>query len=386
MNIAINALDFKPKKMGGVETYLRNLWDYLPSKAKSDEIFTMLCNDTNESEFIAQVNFSIRPCNYKKGTLKRTIRKLIKGVSGYDILKAEPKYMSYDLIHHPFTYIMPKWHNYPSVLTFMDMQHEFYPEFFSPVELEHRKIYKTSAQVATRIMAISEYTKECLIERYGISSQKIDVVYLGHSKSYRSVQPTDPDLQTIKNKYNLDKPFMFYPAATWPHKNHITLLKSLRLLSERSGFEGELILTGIAMNAHDEILREIETLKLSNKVRILGYLDKNELPYIYNLARLLVFPSLFEGFGIPVVEAMACGCPVACSNITSLPEVIGTAGVLFDPTSAEDIAEKIYKLWNDDVKLSELSAAGLERSKQFDWETTASKTIEVYRKAVSTLG
>lgn len=386
MNIAINALDFKPQKMGGVETYLRNLWDHLQTEAKNDEMFTMLCNDTNESEFIAQANFSIRPCNYKKGTLKRTIRKVIKGLSGYDILKAEPKYMNYDLIHHPFTYIMPKWHNYPSVLTFMDMQHEFYPEFFSPVELEHRKIYKTSAQVATRIMAISEYTKKCLIERYGISAQKIDVVYLGHSKSYRAVQPTDPNLQTIKNKYKLDKPFMFYPAATWPHKNHITLLKSLSLLSGRSGFDGELILTGIAMNAHDEILNEIGNMKLANKVRILGYLDKNELPYIYNLARLLVFPSMFEGFGIPVVEAMACGCPVACSNITSLPEVVGAAGVMFDPTSAEDIAEKIYRLWNDDAKLGELSTAGLERSKQFDWETTASKTIEVYRNAVSTLG
>lgn len=382
MNIAINALDFRPKQMGGVETYLRNLWSHLQTESRGGESFTMLCNESNESEFNTRTNFSIRPCGYKKGTLKRSLRKVIKGLSGYDILRAEPQYMDYDLIHHPFTYIMPKWQDSPSILTFNDMQHEFYPEFFSQIEIEHRKIYKRSAQVASRIIAISDYTKECLVDRYGIPEQKIDVVYLGYGNTYRVIHPSDSTLQKIKEKYGLEKPFIFYPAATWPHKNHANLLRSLRIIIDRYNFDGDLILTGIPMNAHDEIRKEIETLKLSEKVRMLGYLSSDELPYLYNLARFLVFPSLFEGFGIPVVEAMACGCPVACSNVTSLPEVVGDVGVLFDPASTEDMAEKIYKLWCDSSKLDDFSKKGLERVQLFQWETMAAKTIEVYRKAI----
>lgn len=381
MNIAINALDFRPKQMGGVETYLRNLWSHLQT-VTTDEKFAMLCNESNDTEFIATTNFSIKACNYKKGSLKRSLRKVIKGLSGYDILRAEPKYLNYDLIHHPFTYITPKWHNYPSILSFMDMQHEFYPEFFSAGELEHRKIYKTSAQVASRIIAISEYTKKCLVERYGIPEQKIDVVYLGYGSGYRVIPQTDSDLETIKKKYGLEKPFMFYPAATWPHKNHSKLLRALRIIIDRYNFDGELILTGIPMNAHDEIMKEIDALKLTKHVRLLGYLDVKELPYLYNIARFLVFPSLFEGFGIPVVEAMACGCPVACSNVTSLPEVVENAGVVFDPTSIEDMAEKIYGLWCDSSKLDDFSKAGLERVQLFQWEAMATKTIEVYRRAI----
>jgi glycosyltransferase involved in cell wall biosynthesis len=120
---------------------------------------------------------------------------------------------------------------------------------------------------------------------------------------------------------------------------------------------------------------------LEDTVKVLGYLPYDHLPYLYTLARLLVYPSLFEGFGIPLIEAMALGCPVACSNVTSIPEVIGDAGVTFDPASVEDIAEKVSGLWNDESLRRDLRIKGLERVRVFTWENTARETIKVYKKA-----
>jgi glycosyltransferase involved in cell wall biosynthesis len=129
------------------------------------------------------------------------------------------------------------------------------------------------------------------------------------------------------------------------------------------------------------MLKDIERLGLGERVRILGYLPYEELPFLYNLARLMVFPSLFEGFGIPLVEAMACGCPVVCSRAASISEVIGEAGVTFDPLSAEDMADKINSVWKDDGRISNMRARGRERAKIFDWETTARKTVATYERA-----
>jgi glycosyltransferase involved in cell wall biosynthesis len=383
MRIAINALDFNPGKMGGVETYLRNLWYFLQKVSEGDD-YTLLSNEWNLSEFtLENPRFSVKTCNYNKRTFRRLLRSILKKSIRYDILRAEPRYLDYDIIHHPFTFMSTNWYEKPSVLTFMDMQHEFYPGFFSQSELEfRRKNYLPSAQMATRIISISEYSKRCLVERFQIDPNKIDVVHLGYGQQYRMLDDSD-QMKNIQHKYSLHRPFLYYPAATWPHKNHITLLKSLRLIVDRFGFDGELILTGIAMNAHDDILKEIDALKLSTKVRVLGYLDKSELPYLYNLARFLVFPSLFEGFGIPLVEAMACGCPVVCSSATSLPEVLGNAGVMFDPTSVEEMTERLWLVWNDDTMRKEMSASGIERVKQFSWENACRATLDVYKKVLT---
>lgn len=121
---------------------------------------------------------------------------------------------------------------------------------------------------------------------------------------------------------------------------------------------------------------------LERYVRILGYLPYSDLPCIYNLARLLVFPSLFEGFGIPLVEAMACGCPVVAADCTSIPEVLAGAGLLFDPTSVEDIADNLWASWNDDLKLADMKQKGLIRAERFTWERAVKETVDVYHKAI----
>ncbi|HKI51351.1 MAG TPA: glycosyltransferase family 1 protein, partial [Geothermobacteraceae bacterium] len=228
---------------------------------------------------------------------------------------------------------------------------------------------------------ISEHVKSCLVEKYQLSPDKIDVIYNGFGADYEIIE--DPrKLESIKNRYGLTRPFLYYPAATWPHKNHKNLLMAVKLLIDRYNFDGHLVLSGANFQAHSDVMQEVKRLGLDNTVKALGYLPYDDLPALFNLARIMVYPSLFEGFGIPLVEAMACGCPVICSDRTSLPEVAGEAALLIDPTSPEDIADKIWAAWNDEGNLASLRTRGLQRAEFFSWEKMAKKTIDVYRRTV----
>jgi glycosyltransferase involved in cell wall biosynthesis len=383
MKIALNATAFLPGKMGGIETYFRNLLFSLQEVDK-ENVYSVLCDSHYIKELaITNPNFKEVPCNFTQPSLGWFLRGVIRNTTKIDILRPIMNRFEADVMHHPFSFLNPLNLTIPSVLTFQDMQHEFFPEYFSPYEMKVRnEFYRPSAEQATRIIAISKHVKSCLVEKYGTNPEKIDVIYIGYNPAYRILD--DPaGLEEVRMKYGLRKPFMYYPAATWPHKNHKTLLAALKIMKERYRFDGLLVLTGIAMQAHDKILGEIGRLGLEDEVKVLGYLPYDDLPRVYNLARVMVFPSRFEGFGIPLVEAMACGCPVACSNVTSIPEVSGNAGVFFDPTSAEDIAEKAWLAWTDDVLRKRMVETGLERVKMFRWDDAARKTVAVYQKALA---
>jgi glycosyltransferase involved in cell wall biosynthesis len=383
MRIGLNGITFAPGRMGGMETYFRNLVANLERIDREDR-FLLLCDARYARELLpAADSFSARHVNYARGSLKWFLRGALRATTGYDILERELGSLALDLIHHPFTVLTPQRLAIPSVLTFWDMQQEFYPEFFPPRELAKRKSsYRAAAETATRIIVSSGFTRDCLVERYGIEADRIDVIHTGYGREFRRIGD-EARLASVRAAYKLDRPFLFYPAATWPHKNHLGLLAAVKLMIERWTFDGELVLTGIAMGENDALLREIARLGLERSVRLLGYVEQQDLPCLYSLATALVFPSLFEGFGIPLVEALACGCPVVCSDATSLPEVAGAAGLLFDPRSVEDMAHKIWSLWSDVELQSELRRRGVERARLFDWQETARQTLEVYRKAVS---
>ena len=368
--------------MGGVETYFRELVRHIPVVGK-DDIFTIFTGTKCSNEFTTASNLSITSTRiYSRPELLWFKNALLRRMNHLDAYTAKLKKINADVIHFPFTTIEPYVLDRPTVLTFWDMQHEFYPGFFTKKELSHRaKTYKKSAKRATRVIVSAEFTKQCLIERYDIESAKIDVIHTGYSPEHKVLEESE-ETRRIRKSYSIDRPFMYYPAATWPHKNHGRLLEALKILVERNRFDGLLILSGVAMQQHDEVLSMITASGLKNHVRVLGYLPYSELPHLYNMARLLIFPSLFEGFGIPLVEAMACGCPVLAADCTSIPEVIGDAGRLFDPTSPEDIASVIMECWHDDTELASMRQKSLARSLQFSWEETARKTVAVYHNSV----
>jgi glycosyltransferase involved in cell wall biosynthesis len=383
MRIGINAIGFAPGKMGGVETYLRALVQQLQAIDKENG-YTLLCDEWNAAELaLPNANFDSKVCTYPRKTMRKLVRDILWKGARIDVLRAKPRYQQLDVVHHPFTTMKPEWGRLPSVLTFWDMQHEFYPEFFSQRELEKRnRTYRPSVATATRIIVSSLFTRDCLVERYGVSPEKIDVVYTGVSPECRRVSDAKM-LASVAERHGLSRPFLYYPAATWPHKNHKTLLDAFNILVRRQGFDGDLVLTGIAMQSSDEIAAKIKELGLDGRVKVLGYLKREELPCLFSMARMMVFPSLFEGFGIPIVEAMACGCPVAGANATSLPEVIGDAGALFDPSNAGELAELLWSLWQDEARLSAMREQGYKRVRLFDWRLTAEQTLAVYRRAAA---
>jgi glycosyltransferase involved in cell wall biosynthesis len=383
MRIGLNGITFAPGRMGGMETYFRNLINHL-QRIDHDNEYLLLCDERHARELLPVADrFRAWHVNYAHRSLKWFLRGALRSTIGLDILEHEIASLPVDVIHHPFTVLTPQRINIPSVLTFWDMQQEFYPDFFPAHELaKRRRSYRASAEAATRIIVSSGFTRQCLEEKYGIAPGKIDVIHTGYGREYHRISD-EKRLAGVRIAHGLEKPFLFYPAAHWPHKNHLTLLAALKLMIERWKFDGELVLTGIAMEKNNDVLREISRLGLERFVRILGYVPRQDLPCLYTLASLLAFPSLFEGFGIPLVEALACGCPVVCSDAASLPEVAGSAGVLFEPRSAEDMAQKIWSVWSSKEQQNQLRQRGLERARLFDWEETARKTLAVYRKALA---
>jgi glycosyltransferase involved in cell wall biosynthesis len=383
MKIVLNAVAFSAGQMGGGETYFRNLLSSLQDVDTCND-YSLICSELHVNSFqLSNPHFRSLACSYTKPSPLWYLRAAIRHLTPIDILRPYMNSLDVDIIHHPFSILQPINHKIPSVLTFFDMHHEFFPEYFSAYELNARKkLWRPSAEMATRIIAISEHAKMCLVERYEIAPDKIDVVYIGYSPQYRIID--NPDfLESVRSRYCLQKPFMYYPAATWPHKNHKRLLAAIKIMKERYGFDGQMVLSGIAMNANDEVLVEINRLGLRNDVIVLGYLPYNDLPCLYNLARLMVFPSLSEGFGIPLLEAMACGCPIVCSNTTSIPEVMGDAALTFDPESVDDMAQKVWRLWSDDTLRHESIVRELDRVKRFSWDRMARETIKVYIKTTN---
>lgn len=382
MKIALNAVALKPGRMGGVETYFRNLVSSLQDVDTSNDYY-LICSKRHVNSFhLSNPHFKPLPCSFSKPSPLWYLRAAIRHVTSVDILRPFMNRLDVDIIHHPFSILQPLNHTIPSVLTFHDMQHEYFPEHFSAYALNaRRKLWQPSAEKATRIIAISEHAKVGLIERYGIDPGKIDVVYNGYDTQFRVIE-NNMQLEAVRSRYGLHKPFMYFPAATWPHKNHLKLLATLKIMKERYSFDGQLVLSGIAKQSNNVVLEEITGLGLEEDVIVLGYLADEDLPLLYNLAHLMVFPSLHEGFGIPLIESMACGCPVACSNVSSIPEVVGDAALTFDPFSLEDMAEKIWSLWNNDSLRLDLKTKGLDRVSLFNCETMARQTMNVYRKAI----
>lgn len=209
---------------------------------------------------------------------------------------------------------------------------------------------------------------------------RITTVPLGVAPEYRP-WPAQA-LLPFRNELGLDRPFLYFPAATWGHKNHSTLFEALRRLIKLHDFDGDLVLTGVAVKRTETLKEELRHLGIADRVHILGYLPYEQLPRIYSMARLLVFPSLFEGFGMPVLEAMACGCPVLCSNVTSLPEVAGDAAEYFDPSSADDLLRAIQATWSNETGRAKLRAEGLKRAAKFSWNATAQATLNTYSSVI----
>jgi len=235
-------------------------------------------------------------------------------------------------------------------------------------------------QRAKAVIAVSESTKQDLIRCYGVHSDKITVVHEAATPHFRPASPEA--IATVRARYGLPEGFIVTVGTIEPRKNLSRLLDALQRLRKK-GDNARLVVVGSKGWLYEGFFHHLEELQLGDAVLLPGYVPDADLPAVYSAARVFVLPSLYEGFGLSVLEAMACGTAVVCSRTSSLPEVGGDAARYFDPTDVEEMAEAIGALWHDEALRMETGRRGLAQAARFSWRRAAEETMAVYQRAMS---
>jgi glycosyltransferase involved in cell wall biosynthesis len=270
----------------------------------------------------------------------------------------------------------------PFVQTVFDLTFVEYPEFVEPKNQQFlEKWVPDTLERSTRVITISESTKEGLIEHFKVPSHKIDVTPLAADDIYEREVPDD-EIAQVKEKYGIEDEYFLAVGTLEPRKNLKNLL--LAVAAMRKGTTDQLVVVGGQGWLFDETQELIGKLGLSGRVIFTDYAPKRELPALYQGAKAFVFPSLYEGFGIPVLEAMSSGTPVVCSNTSSMPEVGGMAALYFDPNDPKALKHALSRVLEDENLRKRLAFAGREQAAKFSWSKTAQHTLGVYERALQT--
>ena len=293
-------------------------------------------------------------------------------------LRSLAKWLSLDLLHSPY-FIKPYWLPCPSVVTIHDLIPMIYPQ-----HLPHRwttwilrATARLAARRATHIIGVSESTKRDLTRLFGTPHEKITVTYEAADERFRPLDSQQRE-NTVRT-YGLPERYILYLGINKPHKNLAFLLQVFRDLRT----ETKLVLAGKEDPRYPQVRDEVRRLGLDDRVLFLGEVADSDLPLIYSGAEVFVFPSLYEGFGLPVLEAMACGTPVICSNTSSLPEIVGDAAVTLDPQDKGGWVAALTEVLENEELRGELKAKSLVQAAKFSWQKAARETMAVYRSVLA---
>lgn len=268
----------------------------------------------------------------------------------------------------------------PTVYTPHDLQHLHYPQFFKPVEIAYREtVQPTGCHFAQAITATSNWIKNDIVRQYGVCQDKISVIPVAPVTA-TFAEPTEQQCQDVLRKYQLEMGYAYYPAVTWPHKNHLRLLQCIAWLRDTRGLKISLVCSGEKTEHFAKVASLIEDLNLTDQVTFLDRVPAEDVRPLYRCARFVVVPTLHEAASFPIFEAWEEGVPVVCSNVTSLPEQAGNAGVIFDPFDIEQMGQKIAMIHQDEKLRQRLMARGRRRLQKFSWQQTAQSYRALYRK------
>lgn len=302
-----------------------------------------------------------------------------------ELLKSA-KAIGLDLLHLPsIRRVLFRKSPCPSVVTVHDLavfhlsgKYDIFRTFYN------KHIALPALKNNEQIITVSEFTKKDLIQYGKIENKKITVIPNGVDSSRFFQADKATAKKTISEKYKIDTDYILYTARLeHPAKNHIRLINAFVDVVKKTNWRGKLLLAGSPWSGAEVIYKRIADLNMKDKIICVGFVPEEDLPAMYAAAELFVFPSLFEGFGIPPVEAMASGTPVACSKAASLPEVVSDAGILFDPIDESSISSAVISILSNSVVKNQYIKKGLERAKLYSWVASAHATHTVYMKAIS---
>ena len=288
-----------------------------------------------------------------------------------------------DLFYSPDFVLPPTRRSTRALLTVHDLSFLHYPEHFVPKLVQYlTRVVTRSVARADRVLADSEATRADLIAHLGTEPEKVEVLYSGVDPRF-CPQPEPGEAERIRARYGIgSRPYVLSVGTVQPRKNYVRLIQAFAQLQTCKLANLQLLIAGGKGWLYEDILAEAE--KHSDRVRVLGFVEDGDLPALYRGASLFAFPSLYEGFGLPVLEAMACGVPVVCSDVSSLPEVAGDAALLVNPLDANDLAEAMACALEEADLRQGMIARGLAQAARFSWERAARQLVDTFDALLGT--
>jgi glycosyltransferase involved in cell wall biosynthesis len=375
-------------RFGGVQQVVIGLAAALSRLEDGDEEYLLLTHPEHDDWIRDYVGGPCRLLHSRRSYLNRRSRAIARGLverlPGVGVnFAVRPsdgtvEAARVDVMHFPIQDAFTT--EIPSIYQPHDLQHLHLPELFSGWERSRREaIYRTHCERAELVVAMTSWGRRDFIESYGLPPEKVTVVP-GGSVLREYPAPTPADLDQLRSRLEVPDGFLLYPAQTWPHKNHERLLEALARVRDESGTTIPLVCPGRQTRDYRRIRDRVADLGLAEAVSFPGFVSSLELRGLYALGTALVFPSRFEGWGLPVCEAFDAGLPVATSTATGLPDVVGDAGLLFDPDDVAEMGSQLYRLWVDAELRDSLRERGKKRAAEFSFDHTARLFRAHYRQ------
>jgi len=362
------AIDARKLHDFGIGTYIRNLLRHLARTDHSTE-YVLLCGEADLG-----VAAQLGP-NFRAVLEPSPNYSLREQVHVPWVLRRERP----DLYHAPH-YVLPAGVRCPSVVTIHDCIHLMFPQYL-PNRLAYayaRAQMWSAARRSDCILTVSEASKRDILHLFNVRPEKIVVVYNAIDSHFANT-PSEEAVTRVRERYQLDHKFVLYVGNIKPHKNLVRLIEAFDELRRGDLEDLKLLIIGDQISRLPALRRAVHRHKLHKQVRFLGYVGDDQLAILYRLASVFVFPSLYEGFGLPPLEAMASGTPVVTSNVSSLPEVVGDAAVLVNPYDVDAIVDGLRRVLTDPVLAADMRRKGIERAREFSWERSVAKTWAVYQ-------
>jgi glycosyltransferase involved in cell wall biosynthesis len=370
------AIDIRRMTEFGVGTYIRNVVRTLARLDRDGEYFLIGSPERVAECGTLPPNFHAVALDGRDNTLKGTLD-----------FRAIVRRLDCDVVHIPHLYWIPRGLGCPYILTVHDLLEHMYGsrDASSLRRSLHFYLTRRVLRKAARVIAVSQFTKNEIEKLLAVPDARIEVVYNAIDERFLHGHATEADRELIARRYQVNHPIILYAGAIRPHKNVVRIIEAFsslksELQKEQQFPDLKLIIIGDDLSSHPRLRRTVVRSGVQNDVRFLGFVPIEVLRIFYDVAKIFVFPSLYEGFGLPPLEAMAHGTPVVASNTSSLPEVVGNAALLVNPENVFEIRRGLQRALLDPVLRERMKQRGYEQAQRFSWTSSVSRILEIYRE------